>query len=77
MGQSRAYLDQQQPKGKQMNERTEKAIKHEELHLALTEDISNVISKHLPSFDNNIEADTWNLLMLFLDETINQLGETK
>ena len=49
----------------------------EELHLALTEDISNVIVKHLPNFDNNIEAETWSLLMLFLDETINQLGETK
>jgi hypothetical protein len=60
-----------------MNERTEKAIQHEELHLALTEDISNVIAKHLPSFDNNIAAETWSLLMLFLDETINQLGETK
>jgi hypothetical protein len=49
----------------------------EELHLALTEDISDVIAKHLPNFDNNIEADTWNLLMLFLEETIYQLGETK
>jgi len=56
-----------------MNERTEKAIQHEELHLALTEDISNVIAKHLPSFDNNLENETWQLLMLFLDETINQL----
>jgi hypothetical protein len=56
-----------------MNERTEKAIQHEELHLALTEDISNVIAKHLPSFDNNLENETWQLLMLFLDEAINQL----
>jgi hypothetical protein len=60
-----------------MNEKTEKAIRHDELHLALTEDISNVISKHLPNFDNNISAETWSLLMLFLDETINQLGDTK
>jgi len=60
-----------------MNQQTEKAIRHEELHLALTEDISNVIAKHLPNFDNNISAETWSLLMLFLDETINQLGETK
>ena len=60
-----------------MNQKTEKAIQHEELHLALTEDISNVIAKHLPNFDNNIAAETWSLLMLFLDETINQLGETK
>ena len=48
-------------------------MNNEELHLTLTEDISNVIAKHLPSFDNNIEADTWKLLMLFLDETIHQL----
>jgi hypothetical protein len=56
-----------------MNERTEKAIQHEELHLALAEDISNVIAKHLPSFDNNLENESWQLLMLFLDEAINQL----
>lgn len=60
-----------------MNERTEKAIQHEELHLALTEEISNVIAKHLPSFDNNLEKETWQLLMLFLDEAIHQLGDTK
>lgn len=47
----------------------------EELHLALTEDISDVIAKHLPKFDNNISAETWALLMLFLDETIHQLGD--
>ncbi len=58
-----------------MNQKTEKAIQHEEVHLALTEDISNVIAKHLPSFDNNISAETWQLLMLFLDETIHQLAE--
>ena len=57
-----------------MNEKTEKAIRHEELHLALTEDISNLIAKHLPKFDNNIEEQTWNLLALFLDETIQQLS---
>jgi hypothetical protein len=45
----------------------------EELHLALTEDISDVIAKHLPKFDNNIEDETWKLLALFLDETIQQL----
>jgi hypothetical protein len=48
-------------------------MNNEELHLALTEDISEVIAKHLPSFDNNIETETWSLLMLFLDETIHQL----
>lgn len=57
-----------------MNEATEKKIKHEELHLALTEDISNIIAKHLPNFDNNLEEQTWALLMLFLDETIQQLN---
>lgn len=46
----------------------------EELHLALIEDISDVIAKHLPNFDNNIEDETWKLLVLFLDETIHQLG---
>ena len=57
-----------------MNEATEKKIKHEELHLALTEEISNIIAKHLPNFDNNLEEQTWALLMLFLDETIQQLN---
>lgn len=48
-------------------------ITHEEIHLALLEDFSNVIRKHLPTFDNNISTDTWKLLELFTDETINQL----
>jgi hypothetical protein len=56
-----------------MKQETEKAIQREELHLALTEDISEIIAKHLPNFDNNIETETWQLLMLFLDETIQQL----
>lgn len=47
----------------------------EELHLALMEDISDVIAKHLPNFDNNIEEETWKLLPLFLDEVIHQLAE--
>lgn len=58
-----------------MNQETEKAIQREELHLALTEDISDVIAKHLPKFDNNLSAETWSLLMLFLDEAIQQLGD--
>lgn len=45
------------------------------LHLALIEDFSNVIAKHLPNFDNNISADTWKLLELFTEETINQLTD--
>lgn len=48
-------------------------ITHEKTHSALLEDFSNVIAKHLPNFDNNISADTWKLLELFADETINQL----
>lgn len=52
----------------------------EELHLALIKDISDVIAKHLPNFDNNIfenniKAETWTLLPLFLDEVIHQLVE--
>ncbi len=46
---------------------------HEDLHLAILEDFSDVIAKHLPRFDNNITAETWKLLELFADETINQL----
>jgi hypothetical protein len=45
------------------------------LHLALIEDFSNVIAKHLPNFDNNISADTWKLLELFTEETIHQLTD--
>jgi hypothetical protein len=47
----------------------------EELHLAIIEDFSNVIAKHLPNFDNNITADTWKLLELFTEETIYQLTD--
>lgn len=45
----------------------------DDLHLAILEDFSDVIAKHLPRFDNNINAETWKLLELFADETINQL----
>jgi hypothetical protein len=58
-----------------MNQKTEQAIRHEELHLAIMEDISDVIAKHLPKFDNNIDAETWALLPLFVDEVIHQLAE--
>ena len=47
--------------------------KREKAHLALVEDFSNVIAKHFPNFDNNISEETWNLLLLFTDETIYQL----
>jgi hypothetical protein len=50
----------------------------DEIHLAMIEDFGNVIRKHLPAFDNNIEEDTWKLLVLFTEEAIHQLGkETK
>lgn len=45
----------------------------EEIHLAMQEEIGNVISKYLPNFDNNIKDETWSLLCIFLDETIYQL----
>lgn len=50
-----------------------KEVKHLLTHLSMIEDFSEVIAKHFPKFDNNIEADTWKLLELFLDEAINQL----
>jgi hypothetical protein len=49
--------------------------KRDEIHLAMIEDFGNVIRKHLPAFDNNIEAETWGLLVLFTEETIHQLGK--
>lgn len=45
------------------------------LHLALIEDFSNVIAKHLPNFDNNISNDTWAFLEIFTEETIHQLTD--
>jgi hypothetical protein len=45
----------------------------EALHLAMIEDFSNVIAKHLPNFDNNITDESWQLLELFTEETIYQL----
>ena len=55
-----------------MNQETRDA-----LHLAIMEDFSNVIAKHLPEFDNNINPDTWKLLELFTEETIFQLEKDK
>ena len=43
------------------------------IHLAMLEDFSNVIAKHFPNFDNNIEDQTWSFLVLFTEETIHQL----
>jgi hypothetical protein len=49
-----------------------------EKHLEMMEDFSDVIVKHFPNFDNNIEDSTWAFLVLFTEETIHQLGrETK
>ena len=45
----------------------------EEIHLAMQEEIGDVISKYLPNFDNNISEETWAMLCIFLDETIYQL----
>lgn len=52
-------------------------MNREELHLAMIEEMGDVIAKYLPNFDNNIEPETWQLLALFLDETIHQLEEKK
>ena len=53
-------------------------ITPDEIHLAMIEDISNIVAKYFPNFDNNIETDTWAFLVLFIEETIHQLGkETK
>ena len=48
---------------------------NDDLHSAILEDISHVIAKHLPRFDNNITAETWKLLEKFTDETITQLTD--
>lgn len=45
----------------------------EELFQTMIEEISDLIAKHLPNFDNNIEEETWKMLEVFLDETIQQL----
>jgi hypothetical protein len=49
----------------------------DELHNEIMEDFSDVIAKHFPNFDNNIEASTWAFLVLFTEETIHQLGKDK
>ena len=48
-----------------------------ELHNAMMEDFSDVIAKYFPNFDNNIEDQTWSFLVLFTEETIQQLGKGK
>jgi hypothetical protein len=48
-------------------------MNREEQFVALMEDFSNVIAKHLPAFDNNIKDETWKLLEVFTEEIIEQL----
>jgi hypothetical protein len=56
----------------------EKQLTPDEIHLAMIEDVSNIVAKYFPNFDNNIEDQTWSFLVLFIEETIHQLGkETK
>jgi hypothetical protein len=47
----------------------------DEKFLEMMDDFSDVIAKHFPNFDNNIEASTWAFLVLFTEETIHQLGK--
>ena len=47
----------------------------EEKFLEMMDDFSDVIAKHFPNFDNNIEDSTWAFLVLFTEETIHQLGK--
>jgi hypothetical protein len=49
----------------------------EEKFLEMLEDFSDVIAKHFPNFDNNIEDSTWAFLVLFTEETIHQLEKDK
>jgi hypothetical protein len=47
----------------------------EEKFLEMMDDFSEVIAKHFPNFDNNIEDSTWAFLVLFTEETIHQLSK--
>lgn len=47
--------------------------KKEKAHTHLMEDFSELIYQHFPNFDNNINKETWDLLVLFTDEAISQL----
>ena len=61
-----------------LDESAEKQLTPDEIHLAMIEDVSNIVAKYFPNFDNNIEDQTWSFLVLFIEETIHQLGkETK
>jgi len=43
----------------------------------LIEEISNAIYKVFPNFDNNIEKETWDLMVLSVEEICSQLGKEK
>ena len=58
-----------------LDELAEKQLTPDEIHLAMIEDVSNIVAKYFPNFDNNIETDTWAFLVLFIEETIHQLGK--
>jgi hypothetical protein len=46
----------------------------EKIFLAMIEDFGEVIARHLPAFDNNVEGETWKLLEVFTEEVIEQLA---
>ena len=58
-----------------LDELAEKQMTPDEIHLAMIEDVSNIVAKYFPNFDNNIEDQTWSFLVLFIEETIHQLGK--
>ena len=60
---------------KQLQEPEMNQQQRDEIHNAMMEDFSDVIAKHFPNFDNNIEDQTWSFLVLFTEETIHQLGK--
>lgn len=51
------------------------ADEREQIFLALLEDFSEVIRKHLPNFDNNISEETWTMLEVFTEDVIHELTE--
>ena len=57
----------------QCKDRENKNTEREALCDAILEGVSDVIVKHLPNFDNNIEAETWAMLNVFVEETVYQL----
>jgi hypothetical protein len=60
--------------GKREGDGIMNAEAREQIFLAMVEDFSEVIARHLPNFDNNIKDETWKLLELFTEEAIQQLA---